>query len=652
MKQQSKRLLALLLCAGMLFGMAGVAAGGTGTAAAAPLAAQEGAVTQANSLDDALTLLGQSSDTKATASVTGAHGDEHKYCDGTCGQLPVVVLPGINHSPSFLYDESGEIARTKDGARIGGTLFVFDEDNIIKTVLKNLLWPLIKMLVTQRDLGFSKAVNKTVKELFALQATNAEGGTVRDIRVMDFNYPISEMNDEKFNTNWVYSMAPMQKHAQKVGEDHIYWFTFGLLEDPIANADKLDKYIEMVKRQTGHSEVNLLAMSLGGTMLTAYTHVYGWKNVNHAVSVVGVLDGTDLMADFYDRNWNLADEFLYHQYFANIIDEESDTKTLGYLINLLVRILPRHVLENTLTAAMDGILDTLLVGCPQFWAMVPSDRYEALADHYALGDTLRKKTDAFQDARLALRDNILDAPNQGARVDLVSGANLSFGDELYRYFSIVGSAKESNSDGIIQLSSSALGATGAACGETLGDNYVQQNHKEFDYVSKDNTIDVSTGVIPANTWIFQGQHHEAGRNDVVLNLVSALYTDPTLTDVHAQPEVWPQFNSYMMSKTLRRNLLPKVENVKKEDVTAEQWDALQAAAAEGQAVLNLTICDPVRCETATRELKVALADVGEESYPEETGKFLLFLEKAMEKVSLAVLIFYGARGYVDWLPWR
>ena len=94
----------------------------------------------------------------------------------------------------------------------------------------------------------------------------------------------------------------------------------------------------------------------------------------------------------------------------------------------------------------------------------------------------------------------------------------------YSYFSIIKSALNTNSDGIIQLSSTTMGATGAAPGQKLPDSY---KPAKAGYMSVDGSIDASTAVLPDNTWIFIGQHHEAGNNDVVLTLACALFTDPS-----------------------------------------------------------------------------------------------------------------------------
>ena len=89
----------------------------------------------------------------------------------------------------------------------------------------------------------------------------------------------------------------------------------------------------MVKEQTGHDKVTFLPVSLGGTILTAYLEKYGHEDLDQIVNAVACLDGTDIVADFMAREWRLEDEYLYHQFFANIFVESEGVPTIGYLIN-------------------------------------------------------------------------------------------------------------------------------------------------------------------------------------------------------------------------------------------------------------------------------------------------------------------------------
>lgn len=85
----------------------------------------------------------------------------------------------------------------------------------------------------------------------------------------------------------------------------------------------------MVKRQTGHDKVDLLPVSLGGTILTAYLDAYGHKDINSIVGVVACLNGTDIVADMMARDFNISDEYLHHEYIPTILKESNGRGTLA-----------------------------------------------------------------------------------------------------------------------------------------------------------------------------------------------------------------------------------------------------------------------------------------------------------------------------------
>lgn len=582
----------------------------------------------------------------------GTHADCH---DGDCGHDPVVIVPGINHSPTYLYDENDEPVLNKDGKKIGGTLLIIDEDNILEVVLKKLALPLIKMLVTQTDSGFTKGVYETICAMFNIQQCDDEGVPVNNLKTEKYG-SLADMDES--TRSWAYRMIPMQKLTDVIGEDHVYFFTFNLVGSPMDSAAALDEYIQQVKKATGHDKVNLLNVSLGGTIFTAYIDEYGLGDVNQVVNAVAATDGSDIIADFLTRGeagFRIDDEFLYHEFIPAIMDELSDSATLGYLLNFVIRIIPQQVFKDTLTAAMDGLADTLLINCPQFWALVPSDRYDALAQKYLTDKdhaVLKAKTDRYHQAQLNLKKNVLAAHEAGVRIDSIAGAGLSFGDIEYTYFSAIKSALTVNSDGIIQLSSTTMGATGATPGEKLPDDY---KPAKVGYMSVDGSIDASTAVLPDNTWIFIGQHHEAGNNDVVLTLACAIMTDPELKDVHSKPDVWPQYNGTCRTKEIRRWLLPDAKKLRAEinEMSPEERpDAalvaeLDAAIADGEAALNMTIANAEQADAATERLTNALVALGAREPAEEESEVSAVLEQVCAFLSLIAVKVIGSKGYSD-----
>ncbi|MBR3818736.1 MAG: hypothetical protein IKJ41_06255 [Clostridia bacterium] len=573
-------------------------------------------------------------------------------CGGKCGHSPVIVLPGINHSPTYLYNENDEPVMY-NGSHIGGTLMILNEAALSAGNIAKLIASAFATIAFQTNIGLDKVAYNFVSEIFKYQRCDENGNHVENLKTQRWNHSLEKMTEDELD--WTYRMVPIKTLVDEIGEDHVYFFTFNLVGDPMDSADELDEYIEMVKKQTGHDKVTLLPVSLGGTILTAYLDKYGHEKLDRVVNTVACLDGTDIVADFFAREWRLDDEYLYHQFMTNIFAESKGSTTLGYLINSILHIIPRSGVNAFLSGAISGILDTLMLNCPQFWAMLPSYRYDALAARY-LADkpVLKERTDRFQIARLNLRQNILDAVADGVKVDSIAGANLDLGEEMYRYFNIVASAEKVNSDGIVNLSSTTLGATGAAGKSTIDDVDYEKNTRctnpDHNHVSPDNMVDTSTALLPENTWIFLDQHHEVGYNDVVLNLAKAIILGE-VTNVNDNPEMYPQYNGPCYTQSIRRWKLPDAKRVDQSNLSEENKGELNAAIVEGESVLKLTVADRSRVEAAEKRLIAILCKVGAEGYdnpePEKPSPIATILEDITYAMSKGSLLLFGGGSLID-----
>lgn len=551
-----------------------------------------------------------------------------------CGHCPLIVLPGINHSPTYLYDENDKpVMDSKGEKQIGGTLLILNTDDLLKKILPKALFSLLATIATQHNILLDKVAYEAAATAFSIQKCNDEGNYVNNLKTQRWNYPLSQMTEDE--VNWVYRMVPMQRIVDIIGADHTYFYTFNLVGDPMQSAKELDEYIDMVKKQTGHDKVDLLPVSLGGTILTAYLDAYGHKDINSIVGVVACLNGTDIVADMMARDFNISDEYLHHEYIPTILKESNGRGTLGYLINCILHILPQAGFNALLTGAMSGLLDTMVLNCPQMWAMVPSYRYDALASRYlSAKPVLKAKTDRFQQARLNLKQNVLDAVADGVKVNFISGSGLAFGEEMYTFFSIMSSSGKVNSDGIINLSSTALGTTGTVGGATIAKQaHDNPDYPGYSYLSPDSTIDISTAVLPDNTWVFLKQYHEVGNNDVVLNLAKALLLGE-IENVHSNPAKYPQYNYFCNTKTLRRwRINDGKEALKKTDLSEEDRAEIVAAIAQAEAVLEMTVADQTAVEAAQARLDTILYKVGQLTPPKEESKLAPGLEKFFESMS-------------------
>lgn len=651
------RVLALLLALTMVFSVASA-----GVFAAAYVLNAGGSVTtlsdgsaviSVNSLDDAAKIMKES----PTLFSGKAKAESEKQEE----ILPTIILPGISQSISYLADENGNPAVNADGDELSGGLLIIDESKLVSVLGSTLLLPLSKSLIKQEDDGLSEAVYSTVSQLFSIQASDKSGNPVNNLKTVEYNCPVSEMTED--DRNYFYRMIPMQSIKDQVGEDNLYVFAFPLIGDPMASAAKLDEYIQMVKEQRGVDKVNIATISLGGTILTAYLELKKdvksasgeyYEDINRVINVVACLQGTDIMGDFYLRNFDISDEFLYYEYLPLIMEENADSEALGHIINIALRIFPKKVFYAILTAAVDGLLDSLMLNCPQFWSMIPTDRFDDVMAKYSYIATdpeyaeLYKKLTAFQDAKLHLEDNLKKLDSQGVLVQSISGYGLDYSKYDYNFFAIMNSSKTTNSDGIIDIDSTSLGATYAPAGELLPDDYAPATTK---YISPDGSIDASTCLFPEHCWFFQGQHHEVGRNDVVIKLVGQLITGE-IKSVADKADAYPQYNGNRNTKNIFRWYLNEADEVFEEyALDNTKYDAddiaeLHAAYDEATALLNTTICDPDEAAATTERLLNALRAVGKRA-PAEDNTMNELLDKVAKFLDDVIYSVFGGNGFSD-----
>jgi len=570
---------------------------------------------------------------------------------------PTIILPGINHSPSYLCDENGDRVKDSSGNDIGGGLLIIDNSNLVKRIVKNLLFPLLAAIFLKADIGLGEAVYDTVCDLFYVQKVNNDGTPANNLVCESFDGPLSSFSED--DNAWFYRMLPMQEVVSSIeetygvedGEDYVYLYTFPLIGDPMEAGRGLVDYIENVKKQNNCDKVNLVTVSLGGTVLDAYCQTVAdsyngdFSNINRIINIVSCLDGTEIIGDFYGRNWNLDDTFLYHDYIPAVMEANGSDRAIGHLINIALRLLPKSCLYAVLTAAMDGILDTILINDAQMWAMVPSDRYDALADKYLSDEDhaqLRAKTDAFQTARLNLTENLSQAKAQGVDVYTLSGYGLTYLDGTYNFFGIVASTATTNSDAVIPVTSTSIGATVAKAGKSLG--------YENKYTSPDGSVDASTCFSPDTTWFFTNQHHEIGYNDVAIRLCANLLVG-NISDINSDTN-YPQWLVARNTKQLKRWVFPDAEAVMANadgKYTDEQIAVVKAAYDQAKAVYNDTVSGQDVVDEVTANLRAALVEVGANAASSSSGQSWIqrIFYKFITWLDGVIMDTVGGRGYFD-----
>ncbi len=604
-----------------------------------------------NSVDDFIDLI------KTSGNAFANIEEPEKHNAAKDDIAPTIIIPGISQSISYLADENGDPAVNANGDELSGGLLIIDSAQLPGVLASTVAGPLVTSLLMQADMGLSDAVYSTVTQLFSIQSSGKDGKAKENLQTITYEYPISQMSQD--DRDYFYRMIPMKSVVDEIGgEDNLYFFTFPLISDPFISAANLNSYIQLVKEQTGKDKVNIVTISLGGTILTAYLELYkntNYPDINKVLNVVSCLDGTDVMGDFYMRNFNIEDEFFFQEFLPMVMTEMNGYATLGHIINIALKIFPRSVIESILTAAVDGILDTLMLNCPQFWAMIPKDRYDDIINKYSFIKTdpeysrLYATIEKFQQARLNLCDNLVKLNKQGALVHNVCGYDLDYSSQDYCFFAAMKSSLTTNSDAIIDIDSTSLGATYAPAGEVLSEEYIAQNNSK--YISPDGSIDASTCLFPDNVWFFHGQHHEVGRNDVVIKLIAKLASNQ-INSTADMADKFPQFNGNRNTRNITRWCFDDADKVFAEYAedpslyNAEDIEELRAVYAEAEEYLENTICEPTSAKALLERFEYALYRVGVGSAPADTStdEALEIIAKFLDETIYGV---FGAEGFSD-----
>lgn len=542
---------------------------------------------------------------------------------------PTIIIHGIGQADTYLLDDNGNRVFDKNGEPVTGWPIGIDAGVLIK----GLLLPLILSVVFQRDIGLTDAAFKTASALLGDRAYDENAKPVNKYEVAGFdNRSMADCTPEEKKT--IFNNVPLQDYASKVGEENLYYFAYNSFGDVYDIIDELEVIIEKAKRETGKDKVNLVPISLGGAISVAYVSEHPDGNdINKMVFIVPAIDGSEIVGKIMLGQLDYSDEGIYRTMFTRLIGEDDYT---GWLINILLRIIPKQLFIDTFGAVAAGLTDGTLSKITTMWGLVPSSMYDELADKYLVkGTEFANRVERFHTAQLNMTKNLKAYEEKGIGIFDICGYGLNL-------YSLIDS--DSNSDKIIHSASTSMGATFSGVGKTLGKDYVQKYYPEYNFLSPDGQVDASTCAFPKTTWFFGGQDHEAiGGNDVVIRLASLILVSDKTINVFSTPE-YPQFNGHRRTDDLA-DYIEQAEKINPADLDKASADRLTAAIANAKTVLNETIIIEGREEAAEAELIAALVQAGAREEENNTkDKILLGIFKT---ASEALYYFFGARGFFE-----
>lgn len=559
----------------------------------------------------------------------------------TCENIPTIIIHGIGQSNVWLTDGKGNYV-LDDGEKINCFPCYADVGAIVKQALA----PVLLTLLTQHDVGLSKRMSSIVDTIFYMNTCDSEGNESKYVELEEYPYSVAKCSE--YEKEQIYSNVPVQRLAWEVGEDHLYYFAYNSFGNTVQIVDRLYKYIEMVKAETGHSKVNLVPISMGGAisngLLEWYNGTYEGKpsvyeSINRIVYIVPALNGSSIVGDVLKKDITFLNmDYLYNGFLEELMDPDE-----ARWIEVALRILPDEVIEKVLIATVDALDRQVIAKCTNMWALCPSEDYDAAAKLWLSDPSMAKikeQTDMFHTAQLNREKNITALMDMGVEIfDVV--------DYDFPLYNIGNSWESENGDGIIGVSSTALGAKSAVVGQVLPDGYRQANTYCTDpshlHLSPDGVVDASTGLLCETTFYFDGQSHEkTARNDIIMKLAVALLKDDSIKDVHST-EAFPQFNCGRDYRGLY-DRLSDAYNVNRSNLTQEQIKKLDDAIAEAEEVMNATVEPEGRTDEMEAKLRAVLVEIGAMDAPEEEKE----PSDISEKISLWLLDHFGTNGFSEY----
>ncbi len=552
-------------------------------------------------------------------------------------ETPVILVHGMSQNNTYLLDENGNWAKDDDGKYITAWPLRIE----VPALLKTALIPLLKAIIFRKDMGLADAMYEAAHKALWVVEKDTQGNYTNPIDVPCYEMPMSELPAEVKEE--YYKFLPVEELGEIVGEDDVYYFGYDSLGDVISITEHLHHYIhDVVIPQTGAKQIKICSISLGGTIAVRYLDKYpeDYKLIKKVVFVEPALDGSNIIGDLLTDNLSFYNEDdLYENVVVGLLGETY----LAYLVNMVLRILPKDVLMNALRKMAAGVVDIAARNSTIIWALCPTAYYEEAREIWLQGeeyDYLRAKVDDFMASRSRFKDNLFALMDTGCIVTDVACYDVNL-------FPICKDYKTTNADRVIHAASTTLGVTFADLGTTLGEDYKAAgtycNDPTHNHLSPDGMVDTTTGLLPCTTWLFKGQAHELlPHNDVALKLAIRIMTDNNMVDVYSNPEEYPQFNNGRLTNTVKEYMLAW-EEADKAEISNANKAAVEAAIAEVNALLDETVVDADAWAAAEKNLGKTLTAAGVIEDPEPSAIETAFtaLTKTANKAVNATFKYIG-----------
>ena len=339
---------------------------------------------------------------------------------------PVIIVPGIGQSRTVLADT-------------GKRAWPLDID--MDALKKSLIPAAAAMLLTRHDCGFEKALRNALGNALDPLRSTDDGNTKHDVRVVTYENSLAECTEDE--RHFISRMVPYAAFSEAVGEDRLYYFAYNPMGNAEETVERLRKFAESVKAKHSAEKVGLIAISLGGTILTQYLDKYvGEGDIYRAVGIVPAFDGSRIISGIFEKN-------ISFENIGGLLELLLGKGDMAALRKVTSKV-PEKLLRRYADAMLDALTEEVLLRCPMMWGTAPAAKYPALRDKW-IGDKkfagLRAKTDVSYRIRSDFPALVEKCRAAGTDIYSLCGSGLH----------LVAVDDDADSDGIVHLESCRMG---------------------------------------------------------------------------------------------------------------------------------------------------------------------------------------------------
>ena len=600
---------------------------------------------------------------------------ESAFNDGGEDSL-IVFVTGIGQSYSYLFDES----YLADGAFEKGDLHDFENYapliangsyikrwNLLSGDVENCipeLVALVALLVTSSVLGQyvipDKLVDTLVKKLLRYNRIDENGDAPATVVTPRYAMPVSEYPGiTREDGTWFsegasrfYSSIPCKDIAKsRLGdnyEDYLYCFNYSAFSYTMRNAEELHQFIETIlaNNKVGAKKVILVPMSMGASVVSTYLYKYPNVSDNHVrrvVSIVGCWNGSEIVKDLLNVNYCDGSR---QKFYGGLLSNSMNTlisEPWGNVITIAIRLFPQPIVRALLDQFLGYVMKDVLLITPSILSLISDYEYDEIIP-LVTSEPVKAQLAEYHIAQSTLKERFAALSAQGVTFGFISGYGAPFGEYEYPFFKFFAAAENTNSDEIINISSTAPGTSAVPYNQKFTDTAGRR-------LSPDGSIDASTAYYPDCCWYFKGQKHQLDYNNTAISLAIelALGNIKTVQDCDNYEEdgyIYPQFNEARDQKKLIKSYIPDLEKycaATGYTLTADQ----QKTYDKAQAMLNCTINNPEEDNKVAEEFNDMLYEIGVYQPDDAKAKAEKILYRTLAFLDVVIYKFVGDKGYFE-----